>query len=178
MTLWIRSTLFSPTRQNFNDNHNHLQPLKIPKTIFIELLKSCTMKSPFSSLDGKLFLQKDGIAMGSPLRPTFAGFYMGHIEKNLLNNKPDLKPAIYCRYADDIFVVTTIFLLLENSSVLKFTSEISVINKIPFLDVDIDGSSGNFTTKIYRKPTDKGKCLNALSECPNKYKSSVVKGMI
>ena len=60
-------------------NHDHLQPLKIPKTILIELLKSCTMKSPFRSPDGKLFLQKDGIAMGSPLGPTFAGFYMGHI---------------------------------------------------------------------------------------------------
>ena len=96
-----------------------------------------------------------------------------------------MKPVIYCRYVDDIFVVTRdqphlddLKRNLENSSVLTFTSEISVNNKIPFLDVDIDGSSGNFTIKIYRKSTDKGKCLNALSECPNKYKSSVVKGMI
>ena len=46
---------------------------------------------------------------------------------------------------------------LENVSDLTFTSEISLIDKIPFLDVDIDGSSGNLITKIYRKPSGKGK---------------------
>ena len=105
--------------------------------------------------------------MGSPLGPTFAVFYMGHIEKNLLINNPDMKPAIYCRYIDvtrDQPHLNDLWKNLENSSVLTFTSEISVNDKIPFLDVDIEGSSGNFTTKIYREPTDKEKCLNALSE--------------
>ena len=32
----------------------------------------------------------------------------------------------------------------------------------------------NFTTKVYRKPTNIGLCLNGHSECPEKYKSSVI----
>ena len=144
------------------------------------------MKSPFRSPDGKLFLQKDGIVMGSPLGPTFACFYMGHIEKNMLNKNPDLKPAIYCRYVDDIFVVTRdqphlddLKRNLENSSVLTFTSEISVLTKLlSYMSILMEALAIS-QPKYIENPLTKGnKCLNALSECPNKYKSSVVKGMI
>ena len=62
----------------------------------------------------------------------------------------------------------------ENNSVLKFTYELNVNQKLPFLDVLVDSSNSQFTTKVYRKPTDMGTCLNADSFCPERYKISVI----
>ena len=42
------------------------------------------------------------------------------------------------------------------------------------LDILIDTSSNNFHTTVYHKPTDHGHCLNANSECSEKYKNSVI----
>ena len=66
----------------------------------------------------------------------------------------------------------------ENHFVLKFTYEIGLNNKLPFLDVLIDGQSDNYETSVYRKNTDAGRCLNADSECPQRYKLSVIKSYI
>ena len=54
----------------------------------------------------------------------------------------------------------------------------NVQNRLPFLDVHIDASTGKFITKVYRKPSDVGRCLNASSECPNRYKLSVIRSFI
>ena len=64
--------------------------------------------------------------------------------------------------------------IFEKSSVLKFTYELGVDNKIPFLDVDVENNGGVFVTSIYKKPTDSGYCLNAQSECSERYKTSVI----
>ena len=63
-------------------------------------------------------------------------------ENSILDNKPELKPTIYCRYIDDIFIITnTVDNLLklkqsfEDTSVLTFTHEIGLNNPINFLDV-------------------------------------------
>jgi hypothetical protein len=42
----------------------------------------------------------------------------------------------------------------------------------------VDCSSGNFVTSVYRKPTDAGIYLNAKSECPLRYKKSVLIGFL
>ena len=39
--------------------------------------------------------------MGSPLGPLFANFYMAHVE-NLVLNDPEIAPATYVRYVDDV----------------------------------------------------------------------------
>ena len=51
-----------------------------------------------------MYVQRDGIAMGSPLGPLFANFYMGSIEEKVFAENPQLKPALYSRYVDDIFL--------------------------------------------------------------------------
>jgi hypothetical protein len=53
---------------------------------------------------------------------------------------------------------------MEEASVLNFTYELSINNKIPFLDVHIDASSGTYISSVYKKPTDAGRCLHADSE--------------
>ena len=45
---------------------------------------------------------------------------------------------------------------------------------MPFLDVCVDASGTAFDLSVYRKETNVGTCLNARSECPDKYKASVI----
>ena len=122
--------------------------------------------------------------MGSPLGVTFADVYMCHLENNILLD-PALKPSTYCRYVDDIFVevrseahLKDLQQSMERASVLRFTYEINIQNKIPFLDVFIDSNDGQYTTSVFRKKTNLGKCLNALSECPQRYKLSVIRAYL
>ena len=160
-------------------NHPTIIPPKIPKTILKQLLQICTKESPFQCPRGNYYLQIEGVAMGSPLGPTFANFYMGNLEDNIFQNFN--KPNIYARYIDDIFLeiqneqqLLDLKQTFENISVLKFTYELHTQNKLPFLDVLVTTNATNFTTTIHRKPTDQGLCLNANSECPEKYKLSVI----
>lgn len=85
-------------------NHETLPAPNIPKTQLKEILYLCTTKTPFKSPDGQLYTQIDGVSMGCVLGPTFANFYMGHIENKIF--KSNLIPKTYCRYVDDIFVTT------------------------------------------------------------------------
>ena len=104
------------------------------------------------------------------------------ILKNPFSNN-DIKQSIYCRYVDDIFVVVRneehllqLEQQLESSSVLNFTNETIVNGKMPFLDVNIKSDNGQFVSDVYRKSTNDAKLLNARSQCPDKYKSSVIIG--
>ena len=54
---------------------------------------------------------------------------------------------------------------MENNSVLQFTYELSVNTTIPFLDVQVSVKDGDeYVTKVYRKTTDLGKCINPQGE--------------
>ena len=87
---------------------------------------------------------------------------MGSIENKILENL-DMKPKIYCRYVDDIFIVVryedeilSLKHKMEENSILKCMYEIGIGNEIPFLDVDVSTDGCKFVTKIHRKSTDKG----------------------
>ena len=122
--------------------------------------------------------------MGSPLGPTFANFYMGHLEDNIFSD-PTKQPNIYARFIDDIFVqvkdsqqLANLQNTFQQNSVLKFTYELNVNNKLPFLDLLIDNSQNTFKTEVYHKPTNTGQCLNGNSQCPQKYLNSVIHSYI
>ena len=69
--------------------------------------------------------------------------------------------------------------VLHSNSVLTFTHELNVNNKIPFLDVLIDTNGFKFETSTYKKPTSINSCLiNYKSECPFRYKTAVIKNLI
>ena len=61
-------------------------PLQLSRNILEQMLKACTTESPFRGPDGQLYRQKDGVAMGSPLGPIFANFYMCEIEGKVLTD--------------------------------------------------------------------------------------------
>ena len=121
--------------------------------------------------------------MGSPLGVLFAQAFMSAVEAEVLSND-NVRPYMYCRYVDDILVdvrdmdsLERLKICLEEVSGLQFTIDCSVQNRIKFLDIDIDASDPErkFQTKVYRKSTDVGMCLNGASECPDRYKNSVIK---
>lgn len=162
-------------------NHRSKQPPDIPRLILEELLLICTTQCPFRDHKGTLFVQQDGVSMGSPLGPTLASYYMCHIENNAFQNL-SIKPAIYCRYVDDCFLMIdnikeleSLKSYFEEHSVLKFTYEVEINKKIPFLDIMVTRSPESLSTTVYRKPTNSNECLNYNSLCPNSYKNSVIR---
>ena len=164
-------------------NHPTIRPPAIPKNIMRELLLTCTTEVPFRNINGDMYVQRDGVSMGSPLGPTFANFFMAEVENRALQNL-NVTPALYGRYIDDIFTICEeeeLILLKDemmNISGLIFTIERSVENKLPFLNVLVERTGNTVRSSVFRKPTDIGRCLNALSECPDRYKVSVVKGFL
>ena len=74
--------------------------------------------------------QVDGVAMGSPLAPVLANFFMGHYEKLWLNNYTGPNVLQYRRYVDDI--ICTLFQKHPN---IKFTMKTEEKGQLPFLDV-------------------------------------------
>ena len=162
-------------------NHNQLSKPAISKTILKKLLLICTTESPFKHINGDIYYQKDGVSMGSPLGPTFANFYMCHIENKILKslNHAD-KPIVYTRYVDDIYVkvknenhlefIKKQFIL---NSKLNFTTEMGG-NKLSFLDVQLEENNGKIKTSTYTKSTNFGATINYRSECPERYKIGAI----
>ena len=132
--------------------------------------------------NGRLYEQVDGVAMGSPLGPSFANTFLCYHEKVWLDNCPrDFKPLIYRRYVDDCFVIFRCpdhvkpFLDYLNSqhNSIKFSSETEVNNTLPFLDVLIKRNNG-FSTLVYCKPTFSGHFTNFDSFIPLSFKRGLV----
>ncbi|XP_068214396.1 uncharacterized protein [Palaemon carinicauda] len=156
--------------------------LNIPEQALRTFLTICTKRAPFTTHSGHMYLQKDGVAMGSPLGVLFANFYKGVVEKRVFSQVEC--PLDYFRYIDDTFVKATSTEAIENlrrtfedNSVLHFTLENSVDNSLPFLDVLISSTNEGFHTTLYTKPTNLGECLNGESECPARYKASTIKAL-
>ena len=145
---------------------------------------ACTTQVPFTDHKGEIYTQINGVSMGSPLGPTFAEYYMAHLENHILQKFP--APKMYVRYVDDIIILANnidyvheLKNILQKESVLTFSHELNINNKIPFLDVLVDSSNGKFTTSPYKKPTSAHSCLlNYQSECPERYKIAVIKNFI
>ena len=52
------------------------------------------------------YVQNDGVSRGSPLGPTFADFYMCHLENKLLKQiEKKSNPLVYLRNVDHIFAI-------------------------------------------------------------------------
>lgn len=162
-------------------NNDNQPAMKIPKELLRSLLTVCTTETPFRSPDNDIYIQTDGVSMGSPLGPLFANFYMCHIENNLL---PSLSnpPSMYTRYVDDIFLVIENIKTLEEikskfeeNSVLKFTYEIEERKTIAFLDVNVKRHQHSVITGVHTKPTNSGECLNYNSFAPHQYKTGIIR---
>ena len=94
--------------------------------------------------------------MGSVLGPIFSIFYVSDLENKVFNTTN--KPNFYLRYVDNILLLTNstdeinkIQETFQNNTILNFTQEININNKIPFIGVLIDTSNiDRFTTSTYK----------------------------
>ena len=67
-----------------------------------DLFHIATAPSHFS-FNGSFYDQVDGVAMGSPLAPVLANLFMGHHEREWLQNFGLTEVLFYRRYVDDTF---------------------------------------------------------------------------
>ena len=128
-----------------------------------------TMTEAFILCDDEYYEQHDGVAMGSPLGPTFANIF-SCVHEILWFEKcpPEFRPVIYKRYVDNTFLLFQninqiekfkYYLNLQHANI-KFTSEIEMNNSLSFLDIKIVRQNNKFTTSVYRKPTFSGVFTN------------------
>jgi hypothetical protein len=144
---------------------------KVISEDILKLVKHC-MFSTYFIYEGQFYKQKSGAPMGSPLSPVIANIFMEKFETDALLSAP-LTPRCWYRYVDDVFVVwqhgrdaLNVFLNHLNSLHvnIKFTIEIEVLKKLPFLDVLVERKNNNtLGHTVYRKPTHTNRYLNAKS---------------
>ena len=150
-----------------------------PVETFKQLL--CFATSGIFMYNNKFYRQTDGICMGSPLGPTFANFFLGHLEQSWLSNSNVSQPRLFLRYVDDIFCVFSKgvdfnnFLNMLNSTHpnLKFTFETGP-SKLAFLDTSISLTDKGCEYNVYRKKTFTNLCLNFNAFCPMSWKLGII----
>ena len=156
------------------------------RVAFKKLLELAVVDTHFV-FNKKLYKQVDGMAMGSPLGPSFANIFMCFLEEQFLDKCPThFKPIFYKRYVDDTFVLfrdkshAALFLNYINNfhANINFSMDTEVDNKLPFLDILVSRSNGNFVTGIFRKNTFTGLGLNFFSHCFNSFKLNACRTLL
>ena len=152
------------------------------RTSFQKLLdNSC--KDNLFIFNEQLYKQIDGAPMGGCISPILANFFLSHYEKIWLNKcPPSFKPVYYKRFVDDTFLLfkdashIDLFKKYINSQHknIKFTVEKETNGQLPFLDVLVTKNFNNFSTDLYRKPTNTGLGLKFNSEVMSKYKFNLI----
>ncbi|XP_071053515.1 uncharacterized protein [Onthophagus taurus] len=148
-----------------------------------DLVEYC-LSSTYFSWKGEFYEQFEEAAMGSPLSPVIANFYMELFEEDALK-KSQWKPKLWLRYVDDTFVIwqhgqkrLQEFLDHLNSQhpMIKFTMETETAKKLPFLDVLVTRTTnGDIELGVYRKKTHTNRYLQACSHHHPQQKRSVIR---
>ena len=155
---------------------------KIPKSILKELLCLCTRHVHFK-FNNEIYIQCDGVAMGSPLGPLLANIFMISLEDSALP-KSELYLCIWKRYVDDTFLYVLPdkidMILHEIHSYhrnIKFTYELESNNKLAFLDVSARRTNDN-KVETYRKATCTNIYINWHSHAPSNWKIGTLRNLI
>ena len=179
----LEETISLVANQLFEQNTTGKTP-PMDKPGLISLLKTAT--GGIFSHRGQLYQQCDGVAMGNPLAPTLANFFLANIEMALLNNTAEEHhPAFYARYVDDVFCVFrkasdyTIFLTKLNTlhANLQFTCEIGG-KSMPFLDTSVTLSPDGLKSSVFRKKTNTNVVLHYDATAPKAWKTGLIKCML
>ncbi|KAK5644761.1 hypothetical protein RI129_006061 [Pyrocoelia pectoralis] len=123
-----------------------METLKYIKEIFpkdVSILFHHCLTTTYFQWNKQFFEQVDGVAMGNPLSPVIANFYMEKFESIALESAV-LKPKIWYRYVDDTFVIwnhgldSLHFFLKHLNNIhpnIQFTMECEINGRLPFLDI-------------------------------------------
>ena len=166
-------------------NDNTLQErTKLTVDQILELTSLCVNNTVFTYKD-TFYKQTEGMAMGSPLSPIICNVYMDRLEKDAIESSPK-KPTLWLRYVDDTFLLwdhssQELGMFLEHMNIqkqqIKFTMEIEVEGRLPFLDVLVTRSGSSLVTAVYRKPTHTDQYLHFKSNHPRSTKLGILKSM-
>ena len=156
---------------------------KIKKCDMRNLLYLCTKDVPFM-FNGELYLQIDGVMMGSPLGALFANIFMCELENSLIPTIPELKR--WSRYVDDTFAFIktgkeehVLEKLNGFHQDIKFTYEYEEAGTIAFLDVLVRRNDDNkLETSVYRKSTNTDIYMNWNSYAPKSWKIATLRSLI
>jgi hypothetical protein len=84
---------------------SHLITMEEPLRKALHLLLWAVLKYNVVQFDGRYFLQKRGIAMGTPVAPYLASLYMYELETYLEDHPASAGMLYWKRYIDDIFIL-------------------------------------------------------------------------
>ena len=154
-----------------------------PPTCTLLLLAELVLSNNHFEFNGDHYTQKQGVAMGTKMGPSYANLFMGYVEEMFMIQYQDNKPSLFKRYIDDIFGATTMtkndllsFIDHFNSfnAAIEFTHDISD-TAIPFLDVcfKLDSDTGRIESTIHYKETDSHAYLQYDSHHPINCKNSI-----
>ena len=145
----------------------------------------------YFSFRGQLFKQKFGTAMGSPVSPILANFFMEWLEQQAIATAPiDCKPKLWKRYVDDILEIIkrgkvealTDHLWvngIDKTNCIKFTHKPEKNGQIPFLDTLITRrEDGPIKLLVYRKATHTDQYLSFQSHHPLQHKLAVIRTLL
>ena len=142
----------------------------IPQKEMEKLIYLCTKRVDFS-YSGKIYIQLDGVAIGSPLGPALASIFLTKLEiamiaslGNYLQNWKQFVDDTFAFVLPDKIIVNQLNSFDEN---IQFTFEMEAENKLAFLDVMvIRNTNDTINTTVYRKPTNTGIYINWHSHSP------------
>ena len=105
-----------------------------------ELLYLCT-KNVLFSFNNEIYIQNDGIAIGSPLGPVLVNIFMVELGRTIIPSLSD-KIKLWKRYVDDTIAIAkteeiknVLSSLNSYHSNMQFTMETEQNNQIPLSDV-------------------------------------------
>ena len=156
---------------------NHKINTNISRKEMKDLLILCTKNVHFS-LDGQIYIQCDGVAVGSSIGPMLAGSFMVELERTLI---PQLCEHMISweRFVDDTItsikpmsIPYVINVLHSFHSNIELTYEEEKDGQIPFLDVLLVRKNDTFET------TNNGIYLHWNSFAPNTSKCGTLRSII
>ena len=124
--------------------------------------------------------------MGSPLAPVLANLFMGHHEREWLQNFGLTEVLFYRRYVDDTFCLfhseadaVQFFHYLNSRHInIRFIMEKESENRLPFLDILIDNNQVPVLITVFRKSTFTGLLMNFTSFTSYLYKLGLIRTLI
>ena len=106
----LSGTIYILVNKAFTDDwFNQTYDLNLEKEELAQLLEVATTNQLFQ-LNGHLYEQTDGVAMGSPLGWLMASVFICHFKEKLTRN--GMVPSLYKRYVDDTLARSLALMLL------------------------------------------------------------------
>ncbi|XP_044749184.1 uncharacterized protein LOC123309940 [Coccinella septempunctata] len=141
--------------------------------------------SSYFTINGRIYLQIEGTAMGNPASPTIANMVMHYVISKCVKKLTFIIPILKL-YVDDTFMAVPYDKVDELINTfnsfhkrIQFTLEKETQNRISFLDVQlIRQTDGSIATNWYNKPTSSNRVLNYLSHHPQIHKINTVRNML